>query len=118
MTRTRDPQLSFADLEFLSQNVKLEPVLQAISNFIDEHAELVEHSSNGSLAGEIYVVEPLGNETLVAIDVGNALVNVRQPADFSMSVGSRCGIRPIARHLHLFDHETGVALKTGDVKAA
>jgi IS5 family transposase len=42
MTRTRDPQLSFADLEFLSQNVQLEPVLQAISNFIDEHAELVE----------------------------------------------------------------------------
>lgn len=41
MTRTRDPQISFADLEFLSQNVKLEPVLQAISNFIDEHAELV-----------------------------------------------------------------------------
>ncbi|HEV8131950.1 MAG TPA: ISNCY family transposase [Acidobacteriota bacterium] len=42
MTRTRDPQFSFADLEFLSQNVKLEPVLQAISNFIDQHAELVE----------------------------------------------------------------------------
>ena len=35
MTRTRDPQLSFADLEFLNQNVRLEPVLQAISNFID-----------------------------------------------------------------------------------
>jgi multiple sugar transport system ATP-binding protein len=86
--------------------------------FRPEHAELVEHSSNGSLAGEIYVVEPLGNETLVAIDVGDALVNVRQPADFSMSVGSRCGIRPIARHLHLFDHETGVALKTGVVNAA
>lgn len=42
MTRTPDPQLSFADLEFLSQNVKLEPLLQAISNFIDQHAELVE----------------------------------------------------------------------------
>jgi hypothetical protein len=36
MTRTRDPQWSFADLEFLSQNVRLEPVLQAISNFIDQ----------------------------------------------------------------------------------
>jgi IS5 family transposase len=42
MTRSREPQLSFADLEFLSQNVRLEPVLQAISNFIDQHAELVE----------------------------------------------------------------------------
>lgn len=42
MSRTRDPQWSFADLEFLSQNIQLEPVLQAISDFIDEHSELVE----------------------------------------------------------------------------
>ena len=42
MSRAPEPQFSFADLEFLSQHVKLEPVLQAISHFIDEHAELVE----------------------------------------------------------------------------
>jgi IS5 family transposase len=41
MTRAADPQISFADLEFLNQNVKLDPLLQAISNFIDSHAELV-----------------------------------------------------------------------------
>lgn len=42
MTRASDPQISFADLEFLNQGVKLEPLLRAISQFIDEHAELVE----------------------------------------------------------------------------
>lgn len=42
MTRARDPQVSFADLEFLQQGVRLEPVLQAICDFIDEHKELVE----------------------------------------------------------------------------
>src|SRR5688500_2196108 len=51
MTRTADTQLSFADLEFLSQNVRLEPVLQAISNFIDEHAELVEKIRRDLTAG-------------------------------------------------------------------
>jgi multiple sugar transport system ATP-binding protein len=86
--------------------------------FRPEHAELVERSSNGSLAGEIYVVEPLGNETLVTIKTGDALVNIRQPADFSMPIGTGCGVRPIARHLHLFDAETGVALKTGLANAA
>ena len=30
-----DPQISFADLEFLRQSVQLDPVLQAISDFID-----------------------------------------------------------------------------------
>ena len=42
MTRASNPQISFADLEFVNQGVKLEPMLQAISGFIDEHAELVE----------------------------------------------------------------------------
>ena len=74
---------------------------------------LVEATASGSLAGEIYVVEPLGNETLVTIKLGDALVNIRQPADFSMPIGSPCGVRPTARHLHLFDAETGEALKTG-----
>jgi multiple sugar transport system ATP-binding protein len=91
---------------------------QAKLGFRPEHAELAEQSSNGSLPGEIYVVEPLGNETLVTIDVGGALVNIRQPADFSLPVGARCGVRPVARHLHLFDAETGDALKTGLANAA
>ena len=64
------------------------------------------------------VVEPLGNETLVTINLGDALVNIRQPADFSMPVGARCGVRPIARHVHIFDAETGEALRTGLANAA
>ena len=42
MTRALDPQLSFADLEFLNQSVQLDPVLAAISNLIDRHGELIE----------------------------------------------------------------------------
>jgi len=86
--------------------------------FRPEHAELVEPSSSGALAGEIYVVEPLGNETLVTIKTDDALVNIRQPADFSIPIGAPCGVRPIARHLHLFDAQTGEALKTGLANAA
>jgi multiple sugar transport system ATP-binding protein len=86
--------------------------------FRPEHAELVEHGLPGALSGEIYVVEPLGNETLVTINLGDALVNIRQPADFSLAVGTRCAVRPIARHVHIFDAETGVALKTGLANAA
>ncbi|MFI5018040.1 MAG: ABC transporter ATP-binding protein [Dongiales bacterium] len=80
--------------------------------FRPEHATLVEATASGALPGEIYVVEPLGNETLVTIKLGDALVNIRQPADFSMPIGSPCGVRPAGRHLHLFDDETGEALTT------
>lgn len=35
-------QISFADLEFYNQGVRLEPMLQAISDFIDKHGHLVD----------------------------------------------------------------------------
>lgn len=42
MTRSMSSQISFADLEFLDQGVRLEPMLQAISDFIDNHGHLVD----------------------------------------------------------------------------
>ena len=42
MTRSANAQISFADLEFLDQGVRLEPILQAISEFIDQHGHLVD----------------------------------------------------------------------------
>src|SRR3989442_10724527 len=35
-------QISFADLEFIRQDIQLDPVLKQISDFIDENADLVE----------------------------------------------------------------------------
>src|SRR3989442_8580214 len=40
--RDADPQIAFADLEFLQQGLRLEPLLQKISDFLDDHNELVE----------------------------------------------------------------------------
>ena len=42
MTRAIHPQMSFADLAFRSQGVRLDPILQAISDLIEDHPELVE----------------------------------------------------------------------------
>jgi len=42
MTRSTRRQISFADVEFFAQGVSLEPMLQAISNFIDQHGNLIE----------------------------------------------------------------------------
>ena len=42
MSRSATPQVTFADWEFLQQGVVLEPALQAISDFLDDHDELVE----------------------------------------------------------------------------
>jgi transposase, IS5 family len=40
--RTAKPQISFADWELLQQGILLEPVLQTISDFLDDHEEMIE----------------------------------------------------------------------------
>jgi multiple sugar transport system ATP-binding protein len=78
--------------------------------FRPEHASLVERGAPGGLPAEIYVVEPLGNETVVTLKVGGTLVNVRAPAGFERPIGEACAVRPEPGCLHLFDSQTGVAL--------
>ena len=88
--------------------------------FRPENAEMTAPGESGSLDGEVYVVEPLGNETLVAVTIGDEQVNLRAPAGFNPPVGERCGVRPDPGRLHLFDPETEAAISTaaGDVPAA
>jgi IS5 family transposase len=40
--RAENSQITFADLEFLQQGVRLDPLLEKISDFLDGHDELVE----------------------------------------------------------------------------
>ena len=42
MPRTAKSQISFADWELLQQGIELEPVLQSISDFLDDHQEMIE----------------------------------------------------------------------------
>jgi IS5 family transposase len=42
MTRIAEPQLGFADLELRNQGVHLDPLLQGIVGFLDNHATLIE----------------------------------------------------------------------------
>ena len=42
MSRTIDLQVSFADLEFMRQGIFLDPVLQTISDFLDQQEEMIE----------------------------------------------------------------------------
>ena len=42
MSRAANPQISFADLELLQQGLVLEPLLQAISDFLADHEAMIE----------------------------------------------------------------------------
>jgi transposase, IS5 family len=51
MSRLTEPQLSFADLELRNQGVHLDPLLQGILAFLDDHATLVEQVRQDLLRG-------------------------------------------------------------------
>jgi transposase, IS5 family len=51
MTRIAEPQLGFADLELRHQGVHLDPQLQAIAAFLDDHAPLVEQVRQDLMRG-------------------------------------------------------------------
>ena len=42
MSRTADRQISFADLELTLQGMRMEPLLQAISDFLDDREEMID----------------------------------------------------------------------------
>ncbi|MBZ9905594.1 ABC transporter ATP-binding protein [Mesorhizobium sp. BR115XR7A] len=48
--------------------------------------------TRAALPGEIYVVEPMGNETLVNVRIGSGNVSVRAGRDFRGAVGANIGL--------------------------
>jgi multiple sugar transport system ATP-binding protein len=86
--------------------------------FRPEHAEFAELGARDALVGEIYVVEPLGNETLVTVRLDGQLLNVRAPAGFDRAVGERCAVRPALGQVHLFDTQSGDALAQAGARGA
>jgi multiple sugar transport system ATP-binding protein len=95
-----------------SIQVQAPPTTGAVKlGFRPEHAAIVDSSTPGALGAEVYAVEPLGNETLVALRVGDDVVTVRAPATSSASIGDRCGIELDQRHLHFFDPSSGLAIE-------
>src|SRR5437879_10920694 len=49
--RSPDPQISFADLEFIKQGIRLEPTLKAIADFLDQHGAIVQRVRHDLVRG-------------------------------------------------------------------
>jgi multiple sugar transport system ATP-binding protein len=57
----------------------------------------------GSVPGEVFVVEDLGNERLVTLDLGGQFVVARMAADFPAEMGERLWFGFDPERAHLFD---------------
>ncbi len=71
-----------------------------------EHIALVP-PGEGHAAGEVYVVEPVGREQIVDVQVGGRVLRVVAPPGYGGKMGDRIGLRFALDHLHLFDPQSG-----------
>jgi multiple sugar transport system ATP-binding protein len=68
-------------------------------------------ASSVTLAATVVLSEPLGAETLVTFDVGGQELVARCAASFSVASGTALPIHLSAAHMHLFDTQTGAAMR-------
>jgi multiple sugar transport system ATP-binding protein len=71
------------------------------------HTALADSQTPGSVAGEIYTVEPFGKYTLVTVDIHGTHVKAKLVPGFKIDVGTRVHIRIPLEHALLFEHESG-----------
>ena len=75
-----------------------------------EDLSLDHRDESASLAGALYAVEPLGDRTLVDVDVGGALVKVKARPGVGGAQGAPLQVAVDLDRAHLFDAETGDAI--------
>jgi len=67
--------------------------------------------ADGAFAGEIFVTEPIGGDTLVDIRLaGEQRILARTRAGFRGDAGEPCALTLDRARMHLFSRETGLAL--------
>jgi multiple sugar transport system ATP-binding protein len=75
-----------------------------------EHIVVSKEYIPDSYPVEVYVVEPLGSETIVNIRHGDKIIKARYPGYLSAKPGERIYISFQKERLHIFSKETGLAI--------
>jgi ABC-type sugar transport system ATPase subunit len=74
-----------------------------------ESLALAWEEAPGSLAGKVFVVEPLGDRTIVDVRVGPDTLKVKAAPDVQLEAGQPVWLAPDLRRVHIFDRRTGQA---------
>jgi multiple sugar transport system ATP-binding protein len=79
-----------------------------------EDLHLTDPGSPGSLPAEIYVVEPMGNETLVELLLGEHRVTARAEASFTAAIGTAVGVSFDPQCACFFTSDGATAIQRSD----
>ena len=65
----------------------------------------------GSINGEIYTVELIGDHTLVTVRAGGAMITVKAPKDYTAKLGEKVGVAFSTSRIFVFDEATGMRVR-------
>ena len=74
-----------------------------LAGFRPEHLTWAGDDSRAAIVGEAVVVEPLGSDTMVSVDVAGASVIARLPPRVVRRAGERVALAVDPAHVHVFD---------------
>ena len=75
-----------------------------------EHIEALRAPAAGSVAARVVVLEPIGPQNLLTVQVGSELLKVTAPADFYADPGQQVWLRLDPARIRLMDPQSGEAL--------
>ena len=78
-----------------------------------EDIEIAMHDGLGGVRASIYVVEPLGRDSIVNVRVDGAILKILAPGDLRVEPGQTVWLRIKSSRIHLFDKATGRSLLYG-----
>ena len=78
-----------------------------ILGFRPENARISGNPIEGSIEGEVYVIEPLGSEVIIDLRVGDTIVKVKAPiSEELLKLKGKVYILPQEEKIHIFDART------------
>ena len=69
--------------------------------------ELTHQPETNAIRAEVYVVEPLGDRTIVDMRLGSEFIKVKVAPDFMAASGDSLGMRFDTERFHVFDKVSG-----------
>lgn len=75
-----------------------------------EHITLLEKPTPESFEAEVYVVEPLGSETIIDFKLGEKIYKAKYPGEIMLAPGEKIHLAFDINKIHLFDKRTEKAI--------
>jgi len=63
----------------------------------------------GEYSGKVYVIEPLGRDKIVHIDIGGVIIRALAPGEYIIEEGNTITFKFDENRIHLFNKKTGDA---------